>query len=119
VGMVIDVENYFRSAYPFLLFDGNKIGGRVQPWYGRYRPRTVSRSTSCKRCICQVVGTKEIKGLPSIQFGDKPLYSQISSPFWYYSLSNKKVCRFRSLLCYSEPHKNKYFTSLIVFVPCT
>jgi hypothetical protein len=32
VGMVIDVENYFHSAYSFLLFDGNKIGRRVEPW---------------------------------------------------------------------------------------
>jgi hypothetical protein len=30
--MVIDVENYFRSGYPFLLFDGNKIALLVEPW---------------------------------------------------------------------------------------
>jgi hypothetical protein len=32
----------------------------------------MSRSKSCKRCICQVTGTKEIKGIPSIQLGDNP-----------------------------------------------
>jgi len=113
--MVIDVENYFCSGYPFLLFDGNKIGLRVKPWWDRYRSRTISRLKSCKRCICQVAVTKEIKGVQSIQLGDNPLYAQISSPFWYYSLFNKSPTVTARCSAKSQPHKNNYFTSLLNF----
>ena len=61
MGMVIAVGNYFRSAYPFLLFDGNEIGLRVEPWRRQYRPRTISPSQSCNRCTFQVARTREIK----------------------------------------------------------